>query len=250
MADVLSCADSIVRLRREAQSKANDMPAAIFDHMFGDSAKNPKGWAMATLGDVLASIDSGRSPRCHDRPKEHDEWGVLRLSAVKNSNYNESDHKTLPAEEVPDPRHEVRCGDLLLSRKNTLELVGTPAYVWKTHGRILLPDLIFRLCVRPESGVHPLYLWALLRTPATRRQLRLMASGSAGSMSNISKERLRTVPVMTPPAALQEQYARHVTALQTVTFQQDAALVNAEMTFEALLDRAFRRGPAAGQASA
>jgi type I restriction enzyme S subunit len=239
MVDLLSCAESIVRLRREARKKTGQLMLAIHADMFGDAAANPKGWPVATLGDVLESIDSGKSPRCHDRPKAPEEWGVLRLSALKNAAYNESHHKTLPEKEVPDVRSEIRRGDLLLSRKNTLELVGTPAYVWETRGRILLPDLIFRLCPRAESGVHPLYLWALLTAPAMRRRLRLMASGTAASMPNISKERLRTLPIMVPPLAHQQAFAEHATALHAISLQQEAALANAEATFEALLARTF-----------
>ena len=145
-----------------------------------------------------------------------------------------------PTRRCPIARFEVRRGDLLLSRKNTLELVGTPAYVWETQGRILLPDLIFRLGLRPESGVHPLYLWALLTAPAMRRRLRSMASGTAASMPNISKERLRALPIMVPPLARQQAYADHATALRSISLQQQAALANAEATFEALLARTFR----------
>ncbi|MBT2325197.1 restriction endonuclease subunit S [Variovorax paradoxus] len=237
--DALSCAESIVRLRREARKKTELLVLAIHADMFGDTATNPKGWAMAPLDEVLAGIDGGRSPRCHNRPKAPGEWGVLRLSALKHAAYDESAHKTLPATEVPDARHEVRQGDLLLSRKNTPELVGTPAYVWATQGRILLPDLIFRLRLRPESGVHPLYLWALLTAPAMRRRLRLMASGTAASMPNISKERLRTLSIMVPPPARQQAFADHATALRSISLQQQAALASAEATFEALLARTF-----------
>ncbi len=240
MVDLLSCAESIVRLRREARKKTDQLTLAIHADMFGDAAHNPRGWPVAALDDVLAGIDGGRSPRCHDRRKAPDEWGVLRLSALKHAAYNESEHKTLPDKEAPDARFEVRRGDLLLSRKNTLELVGTPAYVWETQGRILLPDLIFRLDLRPESGVHPLYLWALLTAPAMRRRLRSMASGTAASMPNISKERLRTLPIMVPPLAWQQGFADHATALHSITLQQQAALANAEATFEALLARTFK----------
>ena len=239
MVEVLSCADSMVRLRRRARALTEQMVPALLADMFGDPEKNPKAWPVMQLGQLLDGIDSGKSPRCHDRPKAEDEWGVLRLSALKNGLYDESDHKTLPATLQPDTRSEVRTGDLLISRKNTLELVGTPAYVWKTGGRILLPDLIFRLRLRPEAGVHPLYLWALLRAPGMRKGLQLLASGTAASMPNISKERMRTLRVMVPAAKLQEAFAQRVAALHAVAQQQDAALKHGKATFEALLARAF-----------
>ena len=51
--DLLSRAEGIVRLRRQAQQKAAALIPAIFVDMFGDPATNPKGWEVATLRDVL-----------------------------------------------------------------------------------------------------------------------------------------------------------------------------------------------------
>jgi type I restriction enzyme S subunit len=239
LVDMLGCSDSVVRLQRRGRALTELMVLAMLGDKFGDPQSNPKAWPLVKLGELLEGIDSGKSPRCHDRPKTENEWGVLRLSALKNALYDESDHKTLPETEQPDPRNEVRTGDLLISRKNTLELVGTPAYVWETRGRILLPDLIFRLRLRPDAGVHPLYLWALLRAPSMRRGLQLLASGTAASMPNISKERLRTLRVMVPPMRLQEAFAQRVRALHAVALQQDAALAHSKNIFAALLALAF-----------
>ncbi len=237
--EMLGCSDGMVRLQRRARALTELVAPGLLADLFGDPASNPMGWPVVKLGELLDGIDSGKSPRCHDRPKTENEWGVLRLSALKNALYDESDHKTLPETERPDTRNEVRAGDLLISRKNTMELVGTPAYVWETRGRILLPDLIFRLRLRPDAGVHPLYLWAMLRAPAMRRGLQLLASGTAASMPNISKERLRTLRVMVPPADLQETFAQRVAGLHVVAQQQDAALSRAKAIFEALLARAY-----------
>jgi type I restriction enzyme S subunit len=79
----------------------------------------------------------------------------------------------------------------------------------------------------------------MLRAPRVRRGLQLLASGTAASMPNISKERLRTLRVMVPPAELQESFAQRVAGLHAVAQQQDAALIRSKAAFEALLARAF-----------
>ncbi|GAA4333632.1 hypothetical protein GCM10023165_08900 [Variovorax defluvii] len=239
MVEMLSCTDSAVRLRRRSRALLDRYSPGLMLEMFGDPAGNPKGWPVFTLGELLEGIDSGKSPRCLDRPKTEDEWAVLRLSALRNGLYNESEHKTLPPGEAPDARWEVRAGDLLFVRKNAPEFVGTPAYVWHTRGRILMPDLIFRLRPRPEAGLNPLYLWALLRTPAVRQRLRVLASGTAASMPNISKERLRTLKVMLPPIHLQEAFARRMAGLQALSVQHDDALAVSKSTFEAMEAKVF-----------
>jgi type I restriction enzyme, S subunit len=237
--DLLSRAEGIVRLRREAQQKAAELIPAIFIDMFGDPATNPKGWPVVKLGELLSSIDSGHSPKCGDRHRGVDEWGVLRLGAVSRCEYDEYEHKTLPRDIDPDTSIEVKSGDLLLSRKNTAELVGASAYVWATGGRILLPDLIFRLRLAETAQVNAIYLWKLLTTDAKRRALTRLATGSAGSMPNISKERLRTLPVKVPTLGLQMKFADFVKEIRSIRQQQQAAIQKAEEVFASLLAGAF-----------
>ena len=47
--DLLSRAENIVRMRREAEKKAKEIIPALFLDMFGDPATNPKGWGVAEL---------------------------------------------------------------------------------------------------------------------------------------------------------------------------------------------------------
>ena len=51
--DILSRAEGIVRLRREAQKKAAEIIPALFVDMFGDPATNPKGWPIRDLGELI-----------------------------------------------------------------------------------------------------------------------------------------------------------------------------------------------------
>ncbi len=237
--DLLSRAEGIVRLRHKAQQKAAELIPAIFIDMFGDPATNPKGWPVVKLGELLSSIDSGHSPKCSDRHRGADEWGVLRLGAVSRCEYDEHEHKTLPRDIVPDSSIEVKSGDLLFSRKNTAELVGASAYVWTTGGRVLLPDLIFRLQLVEAAPVNAIYLWKLLTTHAKRSALTRLATGSAGSMPNISKERLRTLPVEVPKRELQMKFADLVKEVRSIRQQQQAAIEKAEAVFASLLADAF-----------
>jgi type I restriction enzyme S subunit len=66
IADLLSRAEGIVRLRREAEKKAAELIPALFLDMFGDPATNPKGWATAKFGDV-GVLDRGKS---RHRPRD------------------------------------------------------------------------------------------------------------------------------------------------------------------------------------
>jgi len=60
--DILSRAEGIVRLRREAQKKAVELIPALFLDMFGDPVTNPKGWCMASLRNIAQDVRNGFNP--------------------------------------------------------------------------------------------------------------------------------------------------------------------------------------------
>ena len=64
--DLLSRADGIVRLRREADKKAAELIPALFLELFGDPATNPKGWSTSSFG-AVGVLDRGRS---RNRPRD------------------------------------------------------------------------------------------------------------------------------------------------------------------------------------
>ncbi|WP_295460898.1 restriction endonuclease subunit S, partial [uncultured Thiodictyon sp.] len=59
--DILSRAEGIVRLRREAQKKAAEIIPALFIDMFGDPATNPKGWPTRKVADFVTRFEGGKN---------------------------------------------------------------------------------------------------------------------------------------------------------------------------------------------
>jgi type I restriction enzyme, S subunit len=244
--DLLSRAENIVRMRREAEAKAKEIIPALFVDGFsergGQKAGRREAVPNARLGDVLASIDSGVSPKCLDRSAGPNEWAVLKLGAVTWGEYDDGANKVLPIGQTPLERVEVRAGDVLISRKNTRELVGACSYVWETDGKRLLPDLIFRLIPKDASIVTPLYLWGLLSSRTMRQRLSALASGAAASMVNISKAKLLELPIPVPPIDLQKSFAARASECRELSKTAQTATVRAEQTFQSLLAGVFGEG--------
>jgi len=237
--EILDQADRLRRLRAEADAKAERILPALFIKMFGDPATNPMGWPRVRLGELLTAIDSGWSPLCEDRQAIHSEWGVLKLGAVTSNRYLENEQKALPNDLEPRPKLEVQSGDLLFSRKNTRKLVGACAYVEQTRPRLLLSDLIFRLRLRSDDEMHPVYLWALLTCPSKRPSIEMLASGSAGSMPNISKARLETLEIERPHYSLQVRFAEVANRVNSLRSCAVLARAKVEWLFSLLMNRAF-----------
>jgi type I restriction enzyme S subunit len=243
IAAILDKADALREKRRQTIAKLETLPQSIFIDMFGDPISNPRRWETCLLGDAVETIDSGWSPVCLDRPANSiDEWGVLKLGAVTTCEYKESENKALPNDLSPKPELEVKEGDLLFSRKNTYDLVAACALVLSTRPNLMLSDLIFRLRLKKDGGINPEYLWCLLTSPNKRRQVQSLASGSAGSMPNISKARLRTLSIAMPPIELQEKFSLQLRKIYDLKLLLLNTSSRSDDLFKSLQQRAFNGG--------
>jgi len=236
---LLDEASGLCKLRAKANSCITALIPSLFNKMFGDPIENTQNWERNTFGDLLKEIEGGWSPVCQDRPAKIDEWGVLKLGAVTSCKYIETENKALSVGFIPRPELEVKAGDLLFTRKNTYDLVAACAVVFESRPKLMLSDLIFRF--RLESGVqmNPVYLWGLLTVPNKRRQIQSLASGSAGSMPNISKGRLLTLPIEIPPILLQNEFARQVTEIRKIESIQTTSRKRLNDLFQSMLHQAF-----------
>ena len=208
IAAILDLADALVVKRRKVLEFLDDLGQSVFLAMFGDRVIDEPNWPRTELNEVVRNIDSGSSPVCEPRPAEGDEWGVLKLGAVSYGSFNPVENKAFLGDISKLRRVEVRHGDLLFSRKNTKELVGAAAIAYNPPPRLLLPDLVFRLNL-DRNRVTAEYLAALFSGPK-RAQVVSLASGSAASMSNISKSRLLSLEIELPPLYIQQEYSTTV----------------------------------------
>ena len=237
---ILDKTDALRAKRRTALAYLNTLTQCIFIDMFGDPVTNPTGWEIGGLDNWLDNIDSGWSPKCLNRKALIGEWGVLKLGAVTWCEFDESAQKALPLSLSPRPELEVAPGDLLFTRKNTYDLVAAVAYVHKVRPRLMLSDLIFRLRLKSGIEMNPVFLWQLLIQPKQRQVIQKFAGGSAGSMPNISKAKLRTLKLIKPPLDRQHRYAAIVNSVEQQKASQRAHMAELDTLFASLQSRAFR----------
>ncbi|MDD6753214.1 MAG: restriction endonuclease subunit S, partial [Prevotella sp.] len=186
----------------------DELVKSRFVEMFGSPITNDKNLPIASLGSCLQGIENGKSFVCDSNSRTGKQPGVLKLSAATYGIYKPEENKAILSADDFVEQAEVHAGDLLFTRKNTPELVGMSAYVWQTPEKLMMPDLIFRLI--PNQQMHPIFLWKLINHDVFRCKIQELATGTAKSMSNISKERLRNLEIIVPPIKLQNQFADFV----------------------------------------
>lgn len=92
-----------------------------------------------------------------------------------------------------NPAFEINHGDVLMSRANTSEYVGSAVYARNPPPRRLLSDKSLR--VVPRDDVDPEWLTLLLSAPQSRQQLSAAATGTKQSMRNLSRAAIEGILV-------------------------------------------------------
>ena len=208
IAYILDKTKNIIISQNHELQKLDDLIKARFVEMFGDPVSNPFEWDIVAFDDCLESIENGKSFVCDSVARADEKPAILKLSAATHGVYKPEENKAIINEEDFVESAEVHDGDLLFTRKNTPELVGMAAYVESTPKKLMMPDLIFRL--NTKTNCNKIFMWKLINHDLYRSQIESAASGSAKSMSNISKERLGKLRFPLPPLELQEQFVDFV----------------------------------------
>jgi type I restriction enzyme S subunit len=161
-------------------------------------------WPRIPVRHLLTAIDQGWSPQCEEREPEPGEWGVLKLGCVNEGEFAYQ-AKALGSEKEPRPEHTVGEGDVLMSRANTRELVGSCALVTSAiPPKTMLSDLLYRL-TPDERRCTPEFLVVSLGARSARQQIEARATGSAGSMPKLSQAAIKQLTI--PHGSLDEQNA-------------------------------------------
>jgi type I restriction enzyme S subunit len=157
----------------------------------------PRGWSFSKFEEVLDGIDAGKSPDYPDQPAPPGEWGVLKVSAIWPKGFRPYENKWVTKAMHQIPTYQVRDGDLLISRSNTYELVGLVCIVNNAPSRLMLCDKTLRLRLKPDRGLNPFFA-LLLQTRTARTQIETNATGTSGSMKNISQGVIRGLVLAYP----------------------------------------------------
>lgn len=197
--------DQLAALQRSVLAKLEQRDRTVRDSLIDGLADKI---GELPLRRYSSKIEQGSSPSCENHPRTPGEWGVLKLSAVKQGRFYADENKQLPGDIEPMREYEVHDGDLLVTRANTPELVGDVAVVSGAGQRLLLPDLIYR--VRIDRTISADFLAQVLLSSRVRNLIQATARGSSQSMVKLRGEDIREWPV---PRADAEQQAKIVAAI-------------------------------------
>jgi len=227
--DILSRAEGIVRLRREAKKKAAELIPTLFLDMFGDPATNPKGWPACPIAELCAVQTGGTPSRENPAYYEGEIPWVKTGEVVGNIILNTEEHISAQA------LTETNCkkfpvGTILVAMygqgqtRGRCAVLGVEASTNQACAAIL-----------PSDRIAGEFLFRHLQIQY--EHLRSLAQG--GNQANLNLSMIKNYSVILPPKAIQNKFAERVSEVRSIQSQQSVASATAQATFDALLSKVF-----------
>ena len=199
----------------------------------------PEGWAWARLGSIVRDTEAGKSPRCENRCRENNEWGVIKTTAIQEGHFLASENKVLPSSFTPNKTMTVRNGDLLITRAGPKNRTGVLCVVGDEPKNLILSDKTVRLCYL-TGYLDPVFLMLSLNSPLGQRQVTNSASGMAASQVNISQEKMKEYLIPIPPLTEQSRIVKRVGDLMPLV-EEYGKLEDAREALDAALPDRLRK---------
>lgn len=161
-------------------------------------ASAPATWPVIRVKQVLTGMEQGWSPQCDAQPAGDDDWGIMKAGCSNYGRFRSSENKKFPDGLEPRRDLELKHGDLLVSRANTRDLVGSAAVALRPRPKLMFSDKTFRLGVREDRGDSE-FLALAMSTRSARDQIEAGAVGASHSMQNIGQGVIANLWIALPP---------------------------------------------------
>lgn len=228
ISDVLDIAKDLIDKRKKQIEELDLLVKSKFIEMFGEVDD------YVPLSKYINSLTAGKSlageTECVNK--------VLNTGSISYDFFDKTQVKNLPKDYLPKEEHLVNKGDVLISRMNTAELVGATAYVWNVNDNTYIPDRLWK--ANFNDNINPIFVWQLLIQNRTKEKIRRIASGTSGSMKNISKTNLLNIEVIYVDICKQNQFADFVKQVDKLKFEMEKSLKELENNFNSLMNKAFK----------
>lgn len=227
--EILDQADRLLKLRAEADKKAERILPALFIKMFGDPATNPMGWDNNdTFGDV-GTLDRGKS---RHRPRNAPELlggdhPLIQTGDVANSGGRIRNHTQTYS--------DIGLAQSKMWPKGTL-CITIAANIAKTgvlEFDACFPDSVVGFHPGPDVTTEYVQSWLYFLQPV------LENNAPQAAQKNINLQVLRSLPLPKPPLPLQEKFSSMVVEYYKQIDNQLHQGERLETLFNSILHRAF-----------
>jgi type I restriction enzyme S subunit len=230
IADLLSRADRLRRLRRYADSLANSLLQSVFLEMFGDVRSNSKNLDIVSIGDCVKPtkqinpLSLGRS-----------EFWYVDITTIDRETKTISQPNLIKADDAPSrARKSILSNDILVStvRPNLNAVAKVPASL---DGQIASTG--FCVLRVNENKILSEYLFAFVQSNYFVDYL--VENQTGANYPAVSDGIILDTPIPVPPLPQQEQFAAVVRRVESLRARAGESERQVEGLFQSLLAEAF-----------
>jgi type I restriction enzyme S subunit len=230
IAEVLDRAEGLRAKRRATLAQLDILTQSIFLDLFGDPATNPKGFPVATIGEI-GTVITGNTPS-----REKPEYFGTAIEWIKSDNINTPHYYLTQATEGLSEMGKSVARTAPPNSILVTCIAGSPDCIGNaamTDREVAFNQQINALV--PHKA-EPHFIYAQLRVGK-----RLIRKASTDGMKDmVTKSRFEKILLPSPPIALQHDFARQIVAVEKAKAKNGVFVSGLDSLFSSLQHRAFR----------
>ena len=222
--------ESVIESTKQKSNQLDDLVKSRFVEMFGDLLKNSKG---QTLDDISELITVGIANAATHAYADKGTI-MLRNLNIRENRLDDADLISIrPEFAAKYKKKALKSGDILVTR------TGYPGVACivpeKYAGCQTFTTLIVRLDA--SSGASATFVSQYINSPLGKEYVNKMKAGS--SQQNFGATSLKSMPIVVPPLALQQEFADFVTQVDKLRFATQRQIEKLETLKKSLMQEYF-----------
>ncbi|EIK0772347.1 restriction endonuclease subunit S [Vibrio alginolyticus] len=197
----------------------------------------PNGWKDGRITDIVKSLDAGVSVNSEDDKDLSCEYKILKTSCVSKGTFDGREVKSVKERsEIVRLKEPALSNSIIVSRMNTPALVGANAYIRFAPANTYLPDRLWQ--VKPKSSkVDMCWLGYWFGSRHARYTMSANATGTSGSMKNITKSDVMSMKVAIPPLPEQQKIAEILSTWDKAITTTEKLIATSQQQKKALMQQ-------------
>lgn len=237
IAHLLGKVGGLIAQRKQHLQQLDDLLKSVFLEMFGDPVRNEKGWEIEILSGCLAD------PPTNGLYKPNSSYGrgikIVRIDSFYNGYVQNIENlKKLEVSDSEYKKYEIKVGDILVNRVNSMEYLGKLGVVPEIKEPMVYESNIMRFRLAQEK-ICPSYLMFVWRFAFIRSQI-VSRAKKAVNQASINQKDIGSLQIPIPPLILQNQFAAIVEKVEGLKDQYRQSFTDLESLYGALSQKAFR----------
>lgn len=216
--ELFSSLDSGMADLKKAQAQLKIYRQAVLSSSFSNKK-------LVEISKVINDLTQGWSPKClNQKSIDNEEWAVIKTTAVQASKFIEYENKILPLSLSPREQHEIKIGDILITRAGPRIRVGICCLVKKTRPKLINCDKVYRITLNTKL-VMPEYFEYCINSPEILSRIEKMKSGSSDSGLNLTQTVFLRLQIHLPSIQEQHQIVQEIESRLSVCDKVEETIV-------------------------